>query len=94
MLSNSNGGTLNIKPSSQIIRGISSVLIDGQESDNVIVNGNDITITFPAGAEKIEVIGTFVIPEFGPIAMLILGISIIGIVFMTGKYKIIQFPKF
>ncbi len=93
MLSNSDEGTLNIKPSTNIIKGISSVLVDGKEWDNVVMNGNDVTIMFPAGTEKIEVIGTFVIPEFGQIAMIILGISIIGIVFATGRYKVLGSPK-
>lgn len=92
-LSNSNPGTLNIKPSTDIIKGISSVLVDGKESKNVIINGNDVTITFPAGAQKIEVIGTYVIPEFGPITMIILVMSIAAIVFMTGKYKGLAFPR-
>jgi predicted secreted protein with PEFG-CTERM motif len=93
MLSNSAGGALNIIPSTDIIKGISRVLVDGQEIDSIIINGNDITIAFPAGAEKIEVIGTFVIPEFGPIATVILAISIIGIIFMSGRYKGFVSPK-
>ena len=34
-----------------------------------------------------------IIPEFGPIAMVILVMSIAGIVFMTGRYKVLGFPK-
>ena len=34
-----------------------------------------------------------IIPEFGPIAMVILVMSIAGIVFMTGRYKVLEFPK-
>jgi len=82
MLSNSDEGTLAIKPSTDIIKGISLVLVDGQEWDDVTISGNDVTIMFPAGTEEIEVIGTFVIPEFGSFAVLILIISIItGVVF-------------
>lgn len=92
-LSNSGAGSLNIKPSTSIIKGISTVLVDGEETDNVIINGDDVTIMFPEGTSEIEIIGTAVIPEFGPIAMVILGISIIGIVFMTGRYKVFGFPK-
>jgi len=82
MLSNSDEGTLHITPSPDIIKGISMVLVDGQEWTNVSITGNDVTVLFPAGTEKIEVIGTFVIPEFGSIAVLILIAAIIsGIVF-------------
>jgi predicted secreted protein with PEFG-CTERM motif len=93
MLSNSNQGSLNIKPSTDIIKGISTVLVDGKASRNVVINGNDVTVSFPPGTQKIEFIGTYVIPEFGQIAMIILVMSIAGIVFMTGKYKVLGFPK-
>jgi predicted secreted protein with PEFG-CTERM motif len=86
-------GTLTIKPSSDIIQGIFMVLVDGEESNNVTITGNEVTIMFPEGTSEIEVIGTFVIPEFGTIAMIILGMSIIGIVFMTGRFKVFGFPK-
>jgi len=82
MLSDSDDGTLQINPSTDIIKGISLVLVDGQEWDDVTIIGNDVTIMFPAGTEEIEVIGTFVIPEFGSFAVLILIVAIVtGVVF-------------
>ena len=91
-LSDADEGTLTIKPSTDIIKGISLVLVDGQEWDDVTISGNDVTIMFPPGTEEIEVIGTFVIPEFGSIAVLILVVAIVtGVVFsrkrlmFTGK---------
>jgi len=85
MLSDSDEGTFTIKPSTDIIKGISLVLVDGQEWDDVTISGNDVTIMFPAGTEEIEVIGTFVVPEFGSIAVLILIISIITVVVFSRK---------
>jgi predicted secreted protein with PEFG-CTERM motif len=85
MLSDSDEGTLTIKPSTDIIKGISLVLVDGQEWDDVTISGNDVTIMFPEGTEEIEVIGTFVVPEFGSIAVLILIISIITVVVFSRK---------
>jgi predicted secreted protein with PEFG-CTERM motif len=82
MLSDSDEGTLDIKPSTDIIKGISLVLVDGQQWDDVTISGNDVTIMFPAGTEEIEVIGTSVVPEFGSFAVLILIIAIVtGVVF-------------
>ena len=82
MLSNSEDGTLDIKPSTDIIKGISLVLVDGQQWDDVTISGNDVTIMLPAGTEEIEVIGTSVVPEFGSLAVLILVIAIVtGVVF-------------
>ena len=80
MLSDSEDGTLDIKPSTGIINGISLVLVDGQEWDDVTISGNDVTVMFPAGTEEIEVIGTFVVPEFGSIAVLILIVAIVTVV--------------
>jgi predicted secreted protein with PEFG-CTERM motif len=85
ILSDSDEGTLTIKPSTDIIKGISLVLVDGQEWDDVTISGNDVTIMFPAGTEEIEVIGTFVVPEFGSFVVFILIISIITVVVFSRK---------
>jgi predicted secreted protein with PEFG-CTERM motif len=89
-------GTLTIKPSTNIIQGIFMVLIDGEESNNVTINGNEVTIMFPEGTSEIEVVGTFVIPEFGSVAALILIIAIISTVIISSKKLnlVNQFPKF
>jgi predicted secreted protein with PEFG-CTERM motif len=89
-------GTLTIKPSINIIQGIFMVLVDGEESNDVTINGNKVTIMFPEGTSEIEVIGTFVIPEFGPVAALILIIAIISTIIITSKKLnlVNQFPKF
>ncbi|MGQ0792237.1 MAG: PEFG-CTERM sorting domain-containing protein [Nitrosopumilaceae archaeon] len=91
VLSDSDEGAITIKPSTDIIKGISLVLVDGQEWDDVTISGNDVTIMFPAGTEEIEVIGTFVVPEFGSFAVLILIVAIItGVVFSR---KRLMFPN-
>jgi predicted secreted protein with PEFG-CTERM motif len=96
MLSYSDAGTLTIKPSTNIIQGIFMVLVDGEESNDVTIDGNEVTIMFPEGSEQIEVIGTFVIPEFGSVTVLILIIAIIsGVVISRKKFSIFnQFQKF
>jgi len=56
------------------------VLVDGEEVNfEEITTSTDrtLTIEFSAGAEQIEIIGTFVIPEFGTIAAMILAVAII-----------------
>lgn len=42
----------------------------------------------PADATQLQLFGTTVIPEFGPIAMLILTAGIIGTIFLSSKVKI------
>ena len=64
------------------------VLVDGEEVDfEEITTSTDrtLTIEFSAGAEQIEIIGTFVIPEFGTIAAMILAVAIISIIAISAK---------
>ena len=42
----------------------------------------------PVDATQLQIFGTTVIPEFGPIAILILTISILGAIFLSNKVKI------
>jgi len=42
----------------------------------------------PSSAKELTIIGTVVIPEFGPISVLILVVGIIGTVFLSNKMKI------
>ena len=92
-LSSLEPGTLTVSPSSDVIRGIFMVLVDGEEWDDVEIAGNDVTVMFPAGTEKIEIIGTFVIPEFGTIAVMILGVAIISIIAVSAKTRLSITPK-
>ena len=67
------------------------VLVDGEEVDfEEIVTSVDrtLTIDFHAGTEQIEIIGTFVIPEFGTIAAMILAVAIISIVAISAKSRL------
>ena len=64
------------------------VLVDGEEVDfEEITTDTDRTLTigFLAGSEQIEIIGTFVIPEFGTIAAMILAVAIISIIAISAK---------
>ena len=70
------------------------VLVDGQEWDDVEISGNEVKVMFPTGAEKIEVIGTFVIPEFGTIAVMILAVAIISIIAVSAKSRLSIMPRY
>jgi predicted secreted protein with PEFG-CTERM motif len=87
-------GTLTINPSSDAIRGIFMVLVDGEEWDDVEINGNQVTVDFPAGTTEIEIIGTFAIPEFGTIAALILVVSIISIIVVSSRTRLNVLQKY
>ena len=87
-------GTLTISPSESTQKGIFMVLVDGEESDDAEINGNTVIVPFLAGAEEIEIIGTFVIPEFGTIAAMILAVAIISIVAISAKSRLSIVPRY
>jgi len=73
------------------------VLVDGEEVDfDEITSSTDRTliIEFPAGAEEIEIIGTFVVPEFGTIAAMILAVAIISIIAISAKSRLSIIPRY
>ena len=69
-----------------------AVLVNGFEVDYDIIEANDSNLQFlvPAFTEEIEIIGTFVIPEFPLGSLLILG-SVVGIIVIFQKSKNILF---
>ncbi len=73
------------------------VLVDADETDfdeAVTDITRTLTIEFPAGAEEIEIIGTFVIPEFGTIAAMILAVAIISIIAISARSKLSIIPRY
>jgi predicted secreted protein with PEFG-CTERM motif len=73
------------------------ILIDGEEVEfEEVKTATDrtLTIAFPDGAEEIEIIGSFVIPEFGTIAVLILAIAIISIIAVSARTRLSILPKY
>ena len=61
------------------------VMIDDMESDYVL-DGDTMNISFNSNNEKIEIFGTYVVPEFYEIAPLVLATSFIGLIVLR-KYK-------
>jgi len=62
------------------------VLLDGLDVDfDESTTGNErtLTIQYPEGTEDIEIIGTYVIPEFGEIVVLILMVSVFSVIFVS-----------
>ncbi len=69
------------------------ILIDGIEVpyEEEVTNqqARTITIEFEQGDSDIEIIGTFVIPEFGNVVMLILVLAIISTILISTKKRIL-----
>ena len=73
------------------------VLVNDEEVDfDEIISSTDriLIIAFPAGTETIEIIGTFVIPEFGTIAAMILAVAIISIIAISAKSRLGIIPRY
>jgi predicted secreted protein with PEFG-CTERM motif len=53
-----------------------------------------VTIPFSEGSEQIDIVGTFLAPEFGTIAAIVLAVAIVGIIVATTRYNKFSFlPK-
>ena len=87
-----NDGILSITISDFLIRPFSDgnffVLVDGEEVQQVSLENKILSIPYPAGAEKVEVYGSYVVPEFGTLAIFILCISVISIIVLSRKHSL------
>jgi len=61
------------------------VIVDGEEINSINYLNKILTIPYTANTEKIEVYGSYVIPEFGPIAIIILAVSVVSIIALSRK---------
>ena len=68
------------------------VIVDGQEVEFMQM-GNTLHIEYDDGAEKIEIVGSHVVPEFGTIAMIVLAVAIVSIIVLTTKTRATLIPK-
>jgi len=105
-LNSTSDGTINLQiPRSLIDAKTSSgqddsfiVLIDGAEvkpsGEETNNNFRTLTIQFLQGDQDIEIIGTQIVPEFGPIAALVLAIAIISIIAVSAKTGLRFMPKY
>jgi len=68
------------------------VLINSEEVEFEQM-GRTLHIDYEAGTEKIEIVGSHVVPEFGTVAMIILAVAIVSIIAITAKTKTSLIPK-
>ena len=89
-------GELKITLNSDIITpfddGSYFVIVNSEETDFEQM-GNTLHISYEAGTEKIEIVGSHVVPEFGTIAMIVLAVAIVSIIAITAKTKTALIPK-
>ena len=70
------------------------VIVNNQEMQDFTQVGNTLTIPCMVGTEKIEIHGSWAIPEFGVIAAMILAVAIVSIIVVTAKTKLSIVPRY
>ncbi len=89
-------GKLEITLNSDIITpfddGSYFVIVNGEEVEFMQM-GNTLHVDYEAGTERIEIVGSHVVPEFGTIAMIVLAVAIISIIAITAKTRTTLIPK-
>jgi len=64
------------------------VIVNNQEMQDFTQDGNTLTIPCMVGTEKIEIHGSWAIPEFGVIAAMILAVAIVSIIVISAKTRL------
>jgi predicted secreted protein with PEFG-CTERM motif len=70
------------------------VIVNNQEMQDFTQIGNTLTIPCVVGTEKIEIHGSWAIPEFGVIAAMILAVAIVSIIVVTAKTRLSLVPRY
>jgi len=93
-----NDGILTVTLHEELIKpfedGTFAVIVNNQEMQDFTQIGNTLTIPCIVGTEKIEIHGSWAIPEFGVIAAMILAIAIVSIIVVTAKTKLSLVPRY
>jgi len=93
-----NDGILTITLHEDLIKpfedGTFAVIVNNQEMQDYTQIGNTLTIPCIVGTEKIEIHGSWAIPEFGVIAAMILAVAIVSIIVVTAKTRLSLVPRY
>jgi len=93
-----NDGILTVTLHEELIKpfedGTFAVIVNNQEMQDFTQVGNTLTIPCIVGTEKIEIHGSWAIPEFGVIAAMILAVAIVSIIVITAKTRLSLVPRY
>lgn len=73
------------------------ILVDNSEADiteTQDANVRTLVIPFTVGTEVIEVVGSWIIPEFGVIAIAILAVAIVAIIAVSSRSSVSILPRY
>jgi predicted secreted protein with PEFG-CTERM motif len=84
-------GVLSVTTSDFLIRPFNDggflVVADGEKIHSVKYENKILTIPYTAQTEKVEVYGSYVIPEFGTVAVIVLAAAVISIIVLSRKHS-------
>lgn len=86
-------GMITIDFPPRVIEGMFMALEGNEEVNDVHIDGQTVAISFHAGADKLEVLGSRVIPEFGTIAILVLAAAIVSVVVVSTRSGLSLVPR-
>ena len=86
-------GSLELSELRDVLIDTHTVLVDGQQWDDVMIDENTVMVMYPAGTTSISIYAAKVIPEFGTIAVIILAIAITSVLAVTAKTRLVIQPK-
>ena len=91
-------GVLTIALDESIIKpfddGTFFVFVNNEETQDFVQEGNKLTIPCNVGDEKISIVGSWAVPEFGTIAVMILVVAIVSIIIVSAKTKLSLVPRY
>ena len=84
-------GVLSVTTSDFLLRPFNDggflVVADGEKIHSVKYENKILTIPYTAQTEKVEVYGSYVIPEFGTVAVIVLAAAVISIIVLSRKHS-------
>ncbi len=86
-------GSLELSELRSVLLDTHTVLVDGEQWDDVMIDENTVTVMYPAGTTSIIIYAAKVIPEFGTIAAIVLAIAIMSVLAVTAKTRLGIQPK-
>ena len=86
-------GSLELSELKSVLLDTHTILVDGQQWDDVVIDENTVMVMYPAGTTEISVYAAKVIPEFGAIAAIVLAIAITSVLVVTTRTRLGIQPK-
>lgn len=81
-------GKLSMTFPAEVLQDVLLVLVDGEESDDIMVDGQSVSVDFPIGAKSVEFFAGMVIPEFGVLVTVVLGIALVSVIVVSSRSRL------